>query len=374
MVYDARISMRLRFPAAVAACILLLFGGVRGQDLPQGARYELRTTADPLAIHILTIDPSRLRLTLERALDRGVGRETVSAMARRKGAIAGVNAGFFTIGGSYDGEPAGILKLRGEWLSDGPLPRGAIGWRKGGRDAIIGRVTMRCSLAVDGTRLAVDGLNRNRGAAEGILYNWLFHERTLTDAGGLEILIAGGRVSGIRQGGDSLIPRRGYVYSVGPDAPTNAALLPPGSRVRVNHSIQSHGDGGPDRAERWQKMENIVGGAGLLIMGGRVVEDHTEERLRAGFVTDRHPRTAVGIRRDGTWVLVVVDGRQPQLSRGMTLAELADLMQTLGCRDALNLDGGGSSTLVLRGRVVNSPSDAGVERPVSDAILVFEFR
>lgn len=366
---------RVRFPAAaVAACILLLFGGVQGQELPQGARYELRTTADPLAIHVLTVDPSKLRLTLERALDRGAGRETVSSMVRRKGAVAGVNAGFFTIGGPYDGEPAGILKLRGEWLSDGPLPRGAIGWRRGGRDVVIGRVTMRCSLAVDGTRLPVDGLNRSRGAAESILYNWLFHTSTLTEAAGIEILIAGGRVSGVRRGGDSLIPGRGYVYSIGPEARTDPALLPRGSRVRVNHSIQVHGGGGPGRAGRWQGMENIVGGAGLLIEGGRTVEDHTEERLRAGFVTDRHPRTAVGIRRDGTWVLVVVDGRQPQLSRGMTLAELADLMKSLGCRDALNLDGGGSSTLVLQGRVVNSPSDAGAERPVSDAILVFARR
>jgi exopolysaccharide biosynthesis protein len=79
-------------------------------------------------------------------------------------------------------------------------------------------------------------------------------------------------------------------------------------------------------------------------------------------------------RRDGTWVLVVVDGRQPQLSRGMTLQELAGLMSSLGCGDALNLDGGGSSTLYIQGSVVNSPSDAGIERPVSDAILIFRRR
>ncbi len=367
-------TARIRISAAVGACILLFLAGAQGQDLPPGARYELRTTADPLAIHILTIDPSRLALSLERALDRGVGRETVSSLVRRKGAIAGVNAGFFTIGGRYDGEPAGILRLKGEWLSDAALPRGAVGWRREGREVTIGRVAMRCGLAAGGRQLPVDGLNRARAAAERILYGRLFHSSTLTEGAGVEILIAGGRVSGFIRGADSPIPERGYVYSIGPEAGFDPAALPVGQPVRVGCSVRPAGDGGPESAKRWQKMENIVGGAGLLILGGRVVEDHTEEKLRPGFVTDRHPRTAVGIRPDGTWVLVVVDGRRPQHSRGMTLEELAALMGALGCRDALNLDGGGSSAMVLGDRLVNNPSDDSGERPVSDAILVFARR
>ena len=91
---------------------------------------------------------------------------------------------------------------------------------------------------------------------------------------------------------------------------------------------------------------------------------------RAGFAEELHPRTAVGLRADGTWIFVVVDGRQPGLSIGMNLKEVAELMQSLGCVDALNLDGGGSSTLCVLGKVVNSPSDAARERPVSDAIIV----
>jgi hypothetical protein len=87
------------------------------------------------------------------------------------------------------------------------------------------------------------------------------------------------------------------------------------------------------------------------------------------FSTVRHPRTAVGIRPDGSVVLVTVDGRQASLSRGATLAELASILITQGASQGLNLDGGGSSVAVARNLVVNSPSD-GSQRPVADALLV----
>jgi len=89
-----------------------------------------------------------------------------------------------------------------------------------------------------------------------------------------------------------------------------------------------------------------------------------------GFADARHPRTAVGVRADGRILLVAVDGRQPELSVGMTIAELASLLRELGAVEAVNMDGGGSTTMVIRARVVNSPSDLTGERPVGDALLV----
>jgi exopolysaccharide biosynthesis protein len=113
-----------------------------------------------------------------------------------------------------------------------------------------------------------------------------------------------------------------------------------------------------------------VGGAGLLIRDGRDVEDWTIEAFNKGFAEGRHPRTMIGTAQDGGIWLVTVDGRQPQLSVGMTLLELRALAHRLGLVNALNLDGGGSTTMWVQGQVVNSPSDATGPRKVSDALLV----
>ncbi|MBV9468530.1 MAG: phosphodiester glycosidase family protein, partial [Abitibacteriaceae bacterium] len=113
----------------------------------------------------------------------------------------------------------------------------------------------------------------------------------------------------------------------------------------------------------------VIAGSDVIVRDGQVSITGS-----SSFVRSRHPRTAVGIEPDGkTLVLVVVDGRQPGVAVGMSLPELADLMKQLGCRDALNLDGGGSTEMVLRNpengqlQVLNHPSD-GRERAVANVL------
>ena len=117
--------------------------------------------------------------------------------------------------------------------------------------------------------------------------------------------------------------------------------------------------------------EFIIGGGPRLVRAGRPVVSADPRIYGPGFAGTRHPRTAVGVRADGRVVLVAVDGRQPEKSVGMTIAELTALLRELGAVEALNMDGGGSTTMVVRDRVVNNPSDLAGERPVGDAILVF---
>jgi exopolysaccharide biosynthesis protein len=125
------------------------------------------------------------------------------------------------------------------------------------------------------------------------------------------------------------------------------------------------------RAADWSRARDIISGAGLLRVDGREMIDWSDERLSDAFATTRHPRTMIGVDRDGAIWLVTVDGRQPWLSLGMTFTELQRLSDRLALRSALNLDGGGSTTMVLRdGWTVNHPSDATGPRPVSDAIVV----
>ena len=124
----------------------------------------------------------------------------------------------------------------------------------------------------------------------------------------------------------------------------------------------------------WTRALDAVSGAGLLVLDGRELSDWTEEGLSTGFDTDRHPRTLIGVDDQNSIWLVTIDGRQPALSLGMSFAELKALARRLGLRSALNLDGGGSTTMVVRGFIVNHPSDETGPRKVSDAILVFPRR
>jgi len=129
-----------------------------------------------------------------------------------------------------------------------------------------------------------------------------------------------------------------------------------------------------DVIARWERdieAEDVVTTGPMLLIGGEpegiVVND---------FNTRRNPRTAVGRRSDGTVLLVVADGRNKEAA-GLSMLELQLVMLALGCEDAVNLDGGGSTAMVVRGEVVNHPSDnrrfdADGERPVANAIVVKE--
>ena len=122
-----------------------------------------------------------------------------------------------------------------------------------------------------------------------------------------------------------------------------------------------------DRAD----FRDILGGGPRIVRGGRVSVEIEQEGQREGFDTENHPRTAIGYTRDKRFlVLAVVDGRQPGYSHGTSLHELAKIMLEFGCHEALNLDGGGSSTMVIRNRVVNSPSDIIGPRSVASALLI----
>jgi hypothetical protein len=177
-------------------------------------------------------------------------------------------------------------------------------------------------------------------------------------------------VTRVRPPGVGGVPRQGVLLTGSGDAARflrNAAL--PRSRADILLSLLVGG-----RPTDLTGL-TVVGGGPRILRAGRVAVAARAEGfapLRAffqSFVAGRQPRTLAGVRADGTLLLVTVDGRAPGWSAGMTLSEAARLMRSLGARDALNLDGGGSSTMAVRGEVVNRPSDR-VERRVSDGLFV----
>jgi hypothetical protein len=167
-------------------------------------------------------------------------------------------------------------------------------------------------------------------------------------------LTAGGvftaRVSQVRQSGDTEIPRDGMVLSV---ARATAGSF---STVRAGDTVVFRIASTPDLTG----VRTAISGDPMLLADGKLLTNPA--------VTNRAPRTAVGFAGSRVW-FVVVDGRQPATAVGMSHHELAGLMQRLGCTDALNLDGGGSSTLWYEGKVMNQPSDS-APRPVGNALVL----
>ena len=135
----------------------------------------------------------------------------------------------------------------------------------------------------------------------------------------------------------------------------------------------SHVPGSPAELEGepapWP-VEDAVGAGPALVSNGQIRVSTNEEVFFGSAIPNTHPRTAAGIRGDGTLLLVVVDGRQP-VSRGVDLDQLAALMVDLGAEEALNLDGGGSSSLFVNGVLLNRPSGVTVAREVMSAIGIF---
>jgi exopolysaccharide biosynthesis protein len=346
-------------------------GGVELLHITRGYKSTDDATG-PWVINLLRIDLSNADLRIVHALDEGVGLETTSSMAERYGAIAAVNGGYFRTTGTYRGEPTGALLLDGKLMSESFDNRAAVGLiqRRDRSEIIFGHLGFSGRLkTARGGDIAINGVNRPRSANELIIFTPEFHRSTLTAPGGVELTVRRGRVVRLEEGkGSSLIPPDGYVISAS-GARRDGLLknLRIGSRARLSMKLMPVES---DSANLWTQASSVVGGGPQLIKDGRIDITARAEKIGEKFVTDRHPRTAIAKLKSGKILFVTVDGRQPGTSVGMSLAELAELLLEFGATEAINLDGGGSTTMVIGGKVVNTPSDQTGERPVSDSFLI----
>ncbi len=121
---------------------------------------------------------------------------------------------------------------------------------------------------------------------------------------------------------------------------------------------------------KW-KMHTAIGGGPVLVQDGKARLYHKEERMFANGENDRHPRTAMGYTADGHLIILAVEGRHPGVAEGASLHHLAAMLVQLQCVEALNLDGGGSSCLLVNGRETIRPSDKEGQRPVPAVWMVY---
>jgi Phosphodiester glycosidase len=333
--------------------------------------YEHRITDDPNSIHITRFVPGKGRIVLAKARKFSLGRETVSSIGNRANALMAVNASFFVMDDKFAGIPAGMLKIKNEWHGVPRLPRAVIGWTEDGSSFLMDQLEMNWTATIGEQETHIHMLNTVRNRNYLLLYTKAFNSTTMAAPGGLEIIVRNNRIAAFHADGNAEIPENGYVLSYGVEAAKEVGPFEIGLPVEISHDFRPvHPEHASD--EQWKRMDYLVGGAGLLIFDGEPVRDYMIEKLSEGFDTTRHPRTAVGINEQGIWIFAVIDGRQPGRSVGMSLDELTDLMLSLGCVSAINLDGGGSTTMFVNGSVVNTPSDVSGERPVADALMVLE--
>ncbi len=387
---EAKVPTRLILALCVFCALCVLCGQLTAQDwrtLKDGVEYaEVTKEISGLKVNmnLLRLDLKKVRLDVAHAFDRAIGVDTTSNIAKVHGAFAAINGGFFRLDKSpFLGDPAGVLVVDGELYSDTPSRRTAVAFLdgKGVTDVLFEPIFVfpRISSKVEMPEL--NGINRERKNGESILYSRVFGRTTLTNGPGTEIIISRCKKFTCKEFQvmenvhDSVIPNDGYVLSMAPDVKSSKDFIEKfkslsrgpksGRRLLIQHVIT------PENfvVGKYVKGIYIVGGVPQLIKNGRVDITWQEEKTTRSFVETRHPRTAVAKLKDGKFLMITVDGRT-ESSGGIGLQDLAEYLLSLGATDAMNLDGGGSTTMFVDGKVVNHPSDKEGERKVSDALLV----
>lgn len=121
---------------------------------------------------------------------------------------------------------------------------------------------------------------------------------------------------------------------------------------------------------KWWKMNTAIGGGPVLVQDGKVNITNQEEQMFVNGLADRHPRTAMGYTKNRKLIILVIQGRFAGVAEGATLDEEAKIMADLDCYEALNLDGGGSSCMLVKGKETIRPSDKEGQRPVPGVFII----
>ena len=299
------------------------------------------------------------------------GRGTVTSLVAEHQAEIGINADFFPLGKNYNsGDPLGLMVKEGQLVSGPYSTRAFFAWGPAG--AKLGYVSLKGLAQSSGvSNFAIDGLNQDcpqnavvlnddsAGIAVGKLPNAVAIIRvdSSTRQWGLKAI---GTVESIATDRPRTAVESGMIVLVGQGAGADrVSSLRVGAKVDLSLSLTGFDPKG---------FENAIGGGPVLVKDGAVSVTDKAEGFPTSFADARHPRTAIGRSAAGDIWLVVTDGRS-KISVGATLQEMAHIMRNLGCSDALNLDGGGSSVLSIYGAAVNRPSD-GRERAVANGVIV----
>ena len=289
-------------------------------------------------------------------------KDRITSMAEETKAIAGVNGTFF----GKAGEPLGILMVNGELVSYSIHDRTALIIDKNNR-CYIDNVSMSGESLIEGRTIQLSGINRKRITGEAIVYTPKYGSQTDEDAPGIVLSVSNDEVKAISRA-HAWIPDHGYVLSLDPNYWDSL-----GDKIHIGSRIETKMKLIPLSGLSNLDIKHVIGGGPRLLKSGDIYISKNSEQFKTDIAKSRTARTAVGINKEGLLVFATVDKCQESTehakSVGVTLEELAQIMKDLGCIEAMNLDGGSSSTMVLNDKVINTPSGGG-EKPVSNGILI----
>ncbi len=280
-------------------------------------------------------------LVIEPAIASGTlaSKSKISNIANRENAIVAINGGYFK---PQTGVPLGTLMINKKVYTGPIYDRVAMGIFDNGFD--MARVQLRAQVETNKGGLKIDNINQPRMlSTHTIVYtsDWGEYSPPCPKYG-VQIVVENGKATRMSYGANR-IPKDGFVI-VG--AEKNLNSIKDAKRFKLNVKINPE----------WKDVNHIISGGPYLIKNGDIYVDMTAQKL--GSIGGRNPRTAIGYTRDNHLIMLTADGREGS-SIGLTLVELANLMKELGCVNAMNLDGGGSTVMFVKGQVVNKPAVQG---------------
>ena len=375
-----------------------------GVRLPESGQKSIKwqirnfgTPRGPVRVYVLKIALTPEGLTVRPAL-AGVTvhqRRSVLSIARQQEAQAAVNGGFY----APRGLPLGLLVIDGEWIRPPLLGRTALGITSDG-ELLMDNLDFDGRLYFKGHGyLQLDGLNEGHTGAEGVVVYTKWWGRWVTGSNsctrlvvsastgegelatadsdgretadtdgprecddqdsGLSYCCDGVIIAKATEGGTVEMPLEGFVISGRGKHAELLARIEPGEQVTLRLNTKP----------TWEKVRHALGAGPRLVTDGKISITARAERFRWDVAKGIYPRTAAGITKQGELLLVAVEPAPDSPARGMSLKELATTMLKLGAWQAMNLDGGGSTTVVEGDRVLNHPT-GGWMRRVSNALMV----
>ncbi|SDE23954.1 S-layer homology domain-containing protein [Paenibacillus sp. UNCCL117] len=349
----------------------------REMELAPGAVYrwlDMKLDRGAEKVHMVEFDPKNASLELQPAKTFGkvYGMQPLTKMAAeadRQGnrVIAGINADFYDLA---NGVQHGLFMGEGTILSSPTSGRYAYGITADGASLFGPSPKLTKTVTIGGKTENLTHINRLRGAEELVLYSADFHTSTKTNELGDEVVLD--IVEGEVKSGQTQRLKVAEILQNHGDTPlkTGQVVLSASGKYREALKPLQIGDEVTARYELespWDQVKTAIGGAGMLVKDGVVQTNVGPEGV--------HPRTAIGAKADGSVVLFEVDGRAPGFSEGVETAELAAMMREQGVVNAMNLDGGGSSTFIARlpgestFKMLNRGSDGG-ERSTANGVLL----